>query len=215
MNRNLILYASIVAGVSYWWGVMGLPHAGWVVAWKASGVALLAGWALLHRAPEARAIGAVMALGAMADVVIDSSFAAGGAIFFVGHVIAIGLYLRNARLVLKGSQRMAAFALLLLVPVLAWRLSGRAEVGLYGLGLGAMAGTAWASRFSRYQVGLGALAFVTSDLLIFARMGPLAGSMVPHLLVMPLYYLGQLMICTGVVRATLQPGSSTAPSAAR
>jgi hypothetical protein len=56
---------------------------------------------------------------------------------------------------------------------------------------------------------------VASDLLIFARMGPLAGSMVPRLLVMPLYYVGQLLICTGVVRTAAQSGKRTVPSAAR
>ena len=45
--------------------------------------------------------------------------------------------------------------------------------------------------------------FVASDLLIFARMGPLAGSAVPGLLIWPLYYFGQFLICTGVI-ATLR-----------
>ena len=215
MNRNLVLAASIVAGVSYWLVMQQSASGPGQVAWKASGVGLLALWALLHPAGEARTIGTVMALGAVADAVIAWNFAAGGAIFFVGHVIAIRLYLHNARPVLKGSQRMAAFALALLVPVIAWRMSGRIEIGLYGIGLGLMAGTAWASWFPRYRVGIGALAFVASDLLIFARMGPLADSMAPRLLVMPLYYVGQLMICTGVVWASAQAGSSTEPSAAR
>jgi uncharacterized membrane protein YhhN len=215
MNRNLVLAASIVAGVSYWL-VMGSGPAGpGLVAWKASGVGLLALWALLHPEAEARTIGMVMTLGAVADAVIAWNFVVGGAIFFAGHVIAIRLYLRNARSVLKGSQRMAAFALALLVPVIAWRLSGKIEIGLYGIGLGLMAGTAWASWFPRYRLGIGALAFVASDLLIFARMGPLAGSMVPRLLVMPLYYVGQLLICTGVVRTVAQSGKRTVPSAAR
>ena len=201
MNRNLLLVASIVAGVSYW-AVMGQsPHGPGLIAWKAAGVALLALWALQYPAAEARTISTVMALGALADVVIEFNFAQGGAIFFAGHLIAIRLYLGNPRPVLKGSQRMAAFALALLVPVIAWRLSGRVETGLYGIALGLMAGTAWASWFPRYRVGLGALAFVASDLLIFARLGPLADSMVPKLLVMPLYYIGQLMITVGVVRS--------------
>ena len=68
------------------------------------------------------------------------------------------------------------------------------------MGLGAMAASAWLSRFG-WRVRLGVLAFAASDLLIFARQGVLAGSALPGLLVMPLYYLGQLAICTGVVRA--------------
>jgi uncharacterized membrane protein YhhN len=41
--------------------------------------------------------------------------------------------------------------------------------------------------------------FAVSDLLIFSRMGPLADSAIPGLLIWPLYYLGQFLICTGVV----------------
>jgi uncharacterized membrane protein YhhN len=62
-----------------------------------------------------------------------------------------------------------------------------------------MAAAAWTSSFPRYRVGLGAVLFVASDLLIFARMGPLAASALPGLLVWPLYYFGQVLIATGVV----------------
>ncbi len=41
--------------------------------------------------------------------------------------------------------------------------------------------------------------FVASDLLIFARLGPLATSPLPGLLIWPLYYFGQFLICIGVV----------------
>jgi uncharacterized membrane protein YhhN len=43
--------------------------------------------------------------------------------------------------------------------------------------LAVMAATALMSRFPLKTVGLGALMFVVSDLLIFARMGPLANTM--------------------------------------
>ena len=62
-----------------------------------------------------------------------------------------------------------------------------------------MAGAAWTSSFSRYRVGIGAVLFVISDLLIFARMGVLAQSPLPDLLIWPLYYFGQFLIATGVV----------------
>jgi uncharacterized membrane protein YhhN len=64
-----------------------------------------------------------------------------------------------------------------------------------------MAASAWLSRFSRYSVGIGALMFVASDLLIFARLGGVLGENVTGWLVWPLYYAGQLLICTGVIRA--------------
>jgi uncharacterized membrane protein YhhN len=69
----------------------------------------------------------------------------------------------------------------------------------YALGLGAMAAAAWTSSFPRYRVGIGAVLFVASDLLIFARLGPMADSPIPDLLIWPLYYFGQFLICTGVI----------------
>ena len=83
----------------------------------------------------------------------------------------------------------------------AFALSGRIETGIYGLALGAMAGMAWNSRFPRALVGLGALLFAASDLLLFARMGIMAHSPVPAHLVWPLYFAGQVMIALGVVES--------------
>ena len=62
-----------------------------------------------------------------------------------------------------------------------------------------MAASAWTSSFPRYRVGLGAVMFVASDLLIFAHMGTLASSPLPGLLIWPLYYFGQFLICVGVI----------------
>ena len=74
-------------------------------------------------------------------------------------------------------------------------------VAVYALSLGGMAAAAWSSSFPRYRVGLGAVLFVASDLLIFAELGPLNTSSLPGLLIWPLYYVGQLLICTGVISA--------------
>jgi uncharacterized membrane protein YhhN len=64
-----------------------------------------------------------------------------------------------------------------------------------------MAASAWASAFPRYRVGAGAALFLLSDLMLFAEMGPLQGSVVPQILVWPVYYLGQLLIATGVAQS--------------
>ena len=193
-RAHLALIASIIAGVSYWAVMRTMPQTPVLVTWKASGVALLALWAWLCDGAVARQIAGVMALGALADAVIEVNFVAGGALFFLAHLLAIRLYWREKRGNLRPADRPIGGAILVLTPLAAWALSGRPEIGLYALGLAAMAASAWLSRFPRALTGLGAL-------LIFARMGPLAGSGVPGLLVMPLYYAGQLLICTGVVRA--------------
>ena len=63
-----------------------------------------------------------------------------------------------------------------------------------------MAACALISRFPVALTGLGALMFVLSDLFIFARAGPLAQAAWIGLAIWTLYYVGQLMICLGVVR---------------
>jgi uncharacterized membrane protein YhhN len=187
------LLASLAAGIGYY-----------LLALKGAGVALLAVYALQrHRGHDANTIAAVMALGALGDVLIELSLEAGAVAFLIGHLIAIRLYWQHRRPAPSGSQRGAALALLVMTPLVAFLLpadrSGALLVALYALGLGAMAAAAWLSSFSRYQVGIGAVLFVISDLLIFARIGPLASSVLPGLLIWPLYYFGQFLICTGVV----------------
>jgi uncharacterized membrane protein YhhN len=63
-----------------------------------------------------------------------------------------------------------------------------------------MAATAWLSRFPRFRTGIGAQLFLISDLLIFARMGPLHGQAWLGFGVWGLYYLGQLLIALGVTQ---------------
>jgi uncharacterized membrane protein YhhN len=59
------------------------------------------------------------------------------------------------------------------------------------------------------------LLFAASDLLIFARSGPLAGVAWAGFAVWPLYFAGQSMICVGVVRTLAQAcPAQPAPAAA-
>ncbi len=196
------LVMSLVAGVSYWLVAKGHTPGLLLVAWKGAGVAFLAAYAWAHHpSRNAHLLALVMALCAIGDMALEVNFTAGALAFMVGHLAAIALYLNNRRFGLTGSQKIAAIATLLGVPLIAWNLTHAADVTLYALSLGGMAAAAWTSRFPRYRVGIGALLFVASDLLIFARMGPLASSALPGLLIWPLYYFGQFLICTGVIAA--------------
>ena len=201
------LLASLLAGISFYFVKDAhLPAPGFIV-WKGAGVALLAVWALLHaRNPSVLGIAMIMALGAAGDMLLEWNQAAGGAAFLLGHLAAISLYLRNRRVDPTGSQRLAVVALLVLTPLLAWQLTASIPVTLYAAALGGMAASAWLSRFPRYRVGIGAVMFVISDLLIFAQMGALSASPLPATLIWPLYYFGQFVICTGVIGALkIQP----------
>lgn len=150
-------------------------------------------------------IGMVMALSSVGDMGIELDFLIGGAAFFAAHVAAIALYLRHPRSNPTPSQKLAGGALLLLTPAISYLLTLDWSVTLYALALGGMAAAAWWSAFPRYRVGLGAVLFVISDLLIFARMGPLQWQELGDLLVWPVYFTGQFLIATGVVQ-TLRRG---------
>lgn len=200
------LIASVIGGVSYVaaWGLH-LPPAQ-DLAWKGTGVGLLA----VHAALRARGLDgwlltAVMTFGVLGDVLLGVNFIVGAGAFLMGHAVAIVLYLRNRRRAIPRSQLALALLLVPATVLIAFLLpADRASgpgVAFYSLGLSLMAATAWTSRFPRFKVGIGALMFLVSDLLIFARMGPLPDNLPVGLAVWGLYYFGQLLICVGVAEA--------------
>jgi uncharacterized membrane protein YhhN len=222
-ERRPWLLASLVFGISYWFAGPNTVPGIYLIGWKGAGVGLLAayGWAH-HSSRGAHVIALVLALGALGDMVLEINFIGGALAFLAGHLVAIGFYTGHRRI---DSRLAVPFGLLVAIPAAAYLLTGAATVALYALGLGGMTAAAWRSDFPRSRVALGAIMFAASDLLIFARMGPLEDSLLPGLLVWPLYYFGQLLICVGVIRTLRlrgdfnagQPatGNATVPSGAR
>lgn len=203
LTRALVLAAALAAGVSYMaaWPVE-LPA--WAeTAWKGSGVGLLAVYAALcARDADGWRLAAVMGFGALGDVLLETHGLTVGAVaFLAGHLVAIWLYLRNRRT----GAGWWPMALVPLTCAAAWALPDDPALGgpaaLYSAGLAAMAAAAWMSRFPRAWVATGALMFLVSDLLIFAREGPLAGQAWASYGVWILYFGGQALICVGCVRA--------------
>lgn len=197
---DLLFLAALIAGASYYadhWLALDGPSA---IAWKGSGVGLLALWAFARGRPW---FGLVLAFGALGDVLLDAVDLTTGAVaFLIGHILAIGFYWRSR----TAPAQVPAF-IAVSVSLASYLLSGDLGVALYGLGLGAMAGTALTSRFPFATVSLGALLFVLSDLLIFARIGPLSASSLPGLLIWPTYFAGQALIAWGVVSEARRDGS--------
>ena len=204
-----LLILALLAGASFWFvGQHTIPTLPWI-AWKGAGVGLLTVWAALNaRGRDGWLITAVMAFGTLGDVLLERSQTGGALAFLAGHLIAILLYLAHRRSKKTPSQVALAMLLLVGVPVIAFLLpADRAAapgIAIYATGLGAMAASAWISRFPRYRVGLGAVMFVASDLLIFAKIGPLSGSLIPVILIWPLYFAGQALIAWGAVTTLLR-----------
>ena len=200
------LLASLAASISYFFfrdnPIPGL----YLTIWKGAGVGLLAVYAARRASGvDGRLLATILALAAAGDIALEFSLEAGGIVFALAHMVAIVLYLRNPPTRRNGSQIAARLALIIGPPLLAallvvpdprWPLAA-AYAGLAGI----MAAAAWLSRFPRYRVGIGAVLFVVSDMVIFAREGARIPEAMSWWLVWPLYYSGQFLIATGVVRA--------------
>ena len=209
------LLASLFFGLTFplsW--QLGLPDY-LSILWKMAGVGLLIGYALRkHRMGEFLLVAGVMAFWALGDGLLELDMIWGAIAFAIGHVVAMYLFLRHQRVHPVLSQKLLAIAVFVLAPVIAYFLPADRAMGMqaavYTLFVAGMAATAWNSNFPRYRVGMGAMAFVASDLLIFARMGPLADSVWSDLAVWVLYFGGVLLIAVGVVTTMVKRGPYSA-----
>lgn len=203
--RDQLWWAAVIAGTSFMVAVV----AGWtgpaIIAWKGSGVALLALWAAINaRSFDGWLIAAVLACGALGDVLLDAMGMETGAIAFVaGHIIAIWLYARNRRAQPSGSQMALALCVAPAAVVIVWAMlhgnAGWWHAAIYTGFVAVMAAMAWISRFPRYRTGIGAMLFLISDLVIFARVGEVLPPGFSRWLIWPLYFAGQALIARGVV----------------
>jgi hypothetical protein len=205
IERRPWLLASLAAAIAYYLLADSAFPGAYLFVLRGVPFLLLAVYALLrHVGTDSRMLAAVMALAAAGVAAIDLFFYAGMLLLIVSHGMAISLYMRHRREAIAPSQKLVAVTLLVLTPVNAWLLTNDpasiATVTVYALALGGMAGAAWTSSFPRYRVGSGAVLLVLTTLLDLARTGPLASSDWPEMLVWPLYYLGQFLICTGVIQ---------------
>lgn len=196
------LLASVAAAVAYYFLRDNPLGEVWLIALKGAAVGLLAtyAWRRAGQGLDGAIFVLALALSAAGDMVLELDFNAGGALFLASHLVAVAFYLRQRCSRTTPSQKLLAAALLISTPLVSYLLSLKPEIALYAAALGAMAATAWLSRFPRYRVGTGAVLFIVSDWLIFSRMGPVSLEPVPTYLIWPLYYAGQLMIATGVVQ---------------
>ena len=176
---------------------------------KGSGVTLLALSALQIRADGARWLAAIMALGALGDVLLDlpGLFIAGAGSFAVGHIVAIIFYARH-RSEAKATDRLIAVCLILfglaMPPLLTPVGQPYGLTMVYAVLLTGMAASLWLSRFPRLAA-LGAVAFVLSDTILVLRMGGgrLIGPRADGALVWAFYFGGQWLITLGVGRGLL------------
>ena len=195
-----VLAAAVIAGGSYLFGMNAELSPALMVAWKGAGVALLAVYAALKvRGLDGWLIATVMAFGAIGDVLLEAvGLEAGAGAFLIGHVVAMLLYFRNWRPHITFSQRMLSALVVPLSVFIAFSLTQDVMIAVYTFFVAGMAASAWTSRFPRYRTGVGAMMFLVSDLLIFARMSFLEETTGVSFAIWALYFGGQVLILIGV-----------------
>jgi YhhN family len=200
------LLLSLIFGITYpvthWLNVPGI----WAILWKMGGLTFLVPYALRsHYQGDFAILASILALCAIGDGLVEISLELGAVAFGLAHITAIFLYNRHRRVRPVRSQQLLALSVLILTPFIAYFLGGFLAAA-YSVLLGSMAASAWSSNFPRYRVGIGAMLFVASDLLLFAREGPLGGAMIAGFGVWYSYYAGMFIIATGVVQILLKRG---------
>jgi uncharacterized membrane protein YhhN len=207
------LLASLLAGLSFpvTWLLLPIEGSFFAILWKMAAVGLLVPFALRrHHEGEFVPLAIMLAFYALGDGLMELSMIAGALAFAAGHVVGISIYFRHRRVGAAFSQKMLAVTLLLATPVIAYYLPANRDEGVqvaaYSVILAAMAAMAWSSNFPRYRVGMGAILFVISDLLIFARLGPFADSAITNIAIWYFYYFGVLMIAVGMAQTLVKRG---------
>lgn len=204
-QRPWLLASVIAATAFYFLRDDPVGEGTWGILAKGAAVGLLAVYALARVPHDRRGVdGALLvlalALASVGDMALELDFLIGGAFFTAAHCVAVALYLRNRHQRPSPVQNIIGLALLIGTPLVSFVLSGQVNIAVYASFLGAMAAAAWMSHYPRYRVGTGAVLFVLSDWLIFARLGAYDLGPLPDLLIWPLYYIGQVMIATGIVQ---------------
>ena len=203
-KRPFLLLSMAAALAFYYLQASELPEL-WFIPVKGAACALLAVYAKVrHGSADAHYLALAMGAAAVADMAIELDLKIGALLFILSHGFAIALYLRNRGGPLSKSESWVAGLIVVLTSLAGWALpydrTLALPVAIYALVLACMVAAAWTSRFPRVQVGAGAMLFLVSDLLIFARLGPLSGTQIADYLVWPIYYLGQFLIVTGVIQ---------------
>jgi len=203
-EKRPFLLASIIAALLFYYLRSGPWPELYLIPIKGAATGLLAVYAWVrHSSPDARLLAAMMVIAAIGDMLAEFDAAGAHWLYFAYCMVALMLYMRHRRSTLDSPQKGAVVSLLLLPAAILYLMGVEGGGGLapavYGLALGGMAAGAWASTFSRYRVGAGAVLFTVADLLYFAGTGPLLGSSIPQIFAWPRAYLGQCLVATGVI----------------
>lgn len=202
IERRPWLFASILAAVA-WLVLQGGPTPGvYLLILNAVPLLLLAVYAALrHRGRDTRMLAGMLVLEGLGSAMLDLAPLWALDVLVFAFLIGLGMFLSHRRLMPDAGRRVGAGALTLLTPALCYFAASRAGVPsplFYGLALGGMAASAWVSTFPQGRVGLGAVLIVVAQVIGLVQMGAQDPAPVALLVDWALFYLGNLILATGV-----------------
>ncbi|MCJ2186308.1 hypothetical protein [Novosphingobium beihaiensis] len=202
-RRPWLLTSILLALAVVWLQDSRLPGV-YLMTLKAAPLALLAVYAMLrHKGRDSQLLAAMLVFQGVGAALSGLAETLAAVMVAVGFTLGIGLFLMHRRERLSVSQMSLAVTLLLLTPVIC-QLAVQPAVGAgwapvyFGAALGGMAACAWTSRFPRYRVGLGALVIVAGNIAALSSLHVINGPGLGETLGWPLFYLGNLILATGV-----------------
>lgn len=216
---RIILLVAIMIGLSHVITFSSPTDETLKFVWKFASVGTLALFAALcARNLDGWLLVGVMLFSALSDIFLVTIGEMPGALsFIVADCLAIWLYCRHLRtgigapaIIFTGVFIIAAAGLAYILPADRTQALG---IAIFTIPLAAMAAFAVLSRFPIYLVGLGATMVLSSDLLIFARMGVLRDMAAGAEIVWLLYFVGEVLVAIGVTRA-LRLKTAESPTAA-
>lgn len=199
IERRPWLLASMILAVMWIWLQDSRLPGLYLLVLKGAPLALLAVYAVLrHRGNDTRSLAGMLGLEAVGSALWYEVPVIGLNAMLVAFLIGLTLFLAHRTPVMDGGRRASALALMVGTPLLCFFAADRAGVGVplfLGLALGGMAAAAWISTFPRSRVGVGAALIVLGVVLEIAAS---SGSAMLALAAWPLFYLGNLVLATGV-----------------
>ncbi|MCJ2177759.1 hypothetical protein [Novosphingobium album (ex Hu et al. 2023)] len=204
IERRPWLLTSILFALAFAWLQDSQLPGVYLMVLKAAPLLLLAVYAALrHKGHDTQLLAAMLAFQGLGAAISDLAEDLAGIVMVVGFAFGIGLFLMHRRRHLTPSQKGLAVCLLLLIPAICQlAINPHVEAGLaplyFGAALGGFAASAWTSSFPRYRTGLGALVVVAGSVGNLVSLHAINGPGVGEILGWPLFYLGNLVLATGV-----------------